>query len=111
MANPPPFSTGEWSLDYIDGEPGICRIKAGDRCIVEFSPQENPVESTANAHLLAAAPLLYKALQELLLATEEALMEKNIGCECLRCENAKQAAYQALGFAEGKNTLKEGNRQ
>ena len=38
----------------------------------------------------------------------EALIEKGIGCECERCEKAKQTAYRAIGFAEGKTILKEG---
>lgn len=105
----PQFTLGEWSLEYLHGNPGIFQIKSGDRPIVELSIEENKEESVANAHLIAAAPLLYQALKELLISTEEALISENIGCECKRCEMAKQASYQAIGFAEGKTTLKEGD--
>ena len=105
----PQFTPGEWSLEYLHGTPGLFRIKAGGRLIVDLSTQQNKEESAANAHLIAAAPLLYQALTELLISTEEALIAENIGCECNRCDRAKQASYRAIGLAEGKTTLKEGD--
>ena len=62
----------------------------------------------SRAHLISAAPKLYQALKEFLLSSEEALMKEGIGCECDRCEKARKEAYRAIGFAEGKTTLKEG---
>jgi len=35
-------------------------------------------------------------------------MQNGEGCECDRCDAAKHAAYRALGFAEGRTRLKEG---
>lgn len=107
--NPSQFTPGDWSLEYVHGNPGIYRIKAGDHNIVTLPVQEKDDESNANAHLIAAAPMLYRALKELLISTEEALITDNIGCECQRCEKAKYAANRAIGFAEGKTILKEGD--
>ncbi|MBF0279508.1 MAG: hypothetical protein HQM13_17045 [SAR324 cluster bacterium] len=103
------FSPEKWSLEYRHGNPGIFMVKAGERTIVELSIGENKEESVANAHLIAAAPMLYEALKELLISTDEGLIANNTGCECERCEQAKQASYQAIGFAEGRTLLKEGD--
>ena len=100
----------KWSLEYKHGNPGVFRVKDKDHIIVELSTEENNDETVANAHLIAAAPKLYEALKELLIATDEALISDNIGCECQRCELAKQASYQAIGLAEGRSVLKEGDR-
>ena len=62
--------------------------------------------SDANAYLISAAPKLYQALGNFAFS-EEALMKDGIGCECDRCEKARQEAYRAIGFAEG-NDFKEG---
>ena len=103
------FNPEEWSLEYKHSNPGVFIVKAGNRTIVELSTEENKEESVANAHLIAAAPMLYEALKELLISTDEALISNNIGCECERCEQAKQASYRAIGFAEGRTLLKEGD--
>ena len=103
------FTPEEWSLEYQHGNPGIFQVKAGNHTIVKLSTEENKEASVANAHLIAAAPMLYQALKELLISTDEALISNNIGCECQRCEQAKQASYRAIGFAEGRTMLKEGD--
>ena len=72
---------------------------------IRSSPEE---QENSAALLISTVPQLYESLKELLLATEEALMNNGIGCECTRCEKAKQDAYRALGFAEGETSLKEG---
>ncbi len=105
------FNPEEWSLEYKHGNPGVFHVKAGNRSIVELSTAENTEESVANAHLIAAAPMLYQALKELLISTEDSLISNNIGCECQRCEQAKHASYRAIGFAEGRTLLKEGDSQ
>jgi len=107
----PLFSPEEWSLEYRHGRPGHYLVKSGEQKIVEIASDEmsNEAETIANVHLIASAPKLYEALKELLLATEDALMSKNIGCECERCNSAKGEAYKAIGFAEGKTRLKEGD--
>lgn len=109
MVNPK-FSKGEWSLEYKHSHPGRYQVKSDDQLIVEIAVDDIAEdEAVANAHLIASAPKLYKALKELLLSTEDALMSDDIGCECERCNQAKDGAYRAIGFAEGKTKLKEGD--
>jgi len=105
------YSSGEWSLEYKHSRPGRYQVKSGEKQIVEIPLDDvaNEEEVVANAHLIASAPKLYQALKELLLATEDALIFNDIGCECDRCNLAKDAAYRAIGFAEGKTKLKEGD--
>ena len=96
-----------WRLRYNHQGSGQFVVESDEGMIAEICPQPNQI-SDANAHLISAAPMLYQALKEFLLSSEEALMKDGIGCECERCEKARQEAYRAIGFAEGKTTLKEG---
>ena len=67
---------------------------------IRSSPEE---QENSAAHLICAVPQLYESLKDLLLATEEALMNNGIRREYTHCEKDKQYAYRALGFAEGGN--------
>ena len=96
-----------WRLRYNHQRSGKFIIESDEVMIAEICSQPNKI-SDANAHLISAAPQLYQALKEFLRSSEEALMKDGIGCECERCEKARQEAYRAIGFAEGKTTLKEG---
>ena len=96
-----------WRLRYNHQGSGQFVVESDEGMIAEICSQPNQI-SDANAHLISAAPKLYQALKEFLLSSEEALMKDGVGCECERCEKARQEAYRAIGFAEGKTTLKEG---
>ncbi len=104
----PETSPRPWRERYHHGEPGKFIVyAANDQPVAEVQNQD-PEAMAPDAHLVAAAPLLYEALRELLASTETALHDQGIGCECDRCEAAKQLAYRAIGHAEGKTPLKEG---
>ncbi len=96
-----------WRTRYTHGPQSKFEIHSGDGPVaaIQSTPHEH---ASADAHLVCAAPRLYEALKELLLSAEDALINQGIGCECSRCEQAKKQAYRAIGFAEGKTTLKEG---
>ena len=96
-----------WRLRYHHEGSGYFVIESDEGTVAQITTQPAQI-SAANAHLISAAPQLYQALKEFLLSSEKALMENGIGCECERCVNAKQAAYRAIGYAEGKTSLKEG---
>ena len=96
-----------WRLRYNHQGSEQFVVESDEGMIAEICSQPNQI-SDANAHLISAAPKLYQALKEFLLSSEEALIKDGVGCECERCEKARQEAYRAIGFAEGKTTLKEG---
>ena len=96
-----------WRLQYHHEGSGHFLIESDEGTVAKITRQPAQI-SAANAHLICAAPQLYQALKEFLLSSEKALMENGIGCECEHCVNAKQAAYRAIGFAEGKTSIKEG---
>ena len=102
-------SKAPWRLSYRHEGSGHFEVESDEGIVAQVTNKHSEI-SAANAHLISAAPQLYKALKELLHSCEEALMENGIGCECERCEKAKQTAYRAIGFAEGKTTLKEGGQ-
>jgi hypothetical protein len=103
----PPYTPGEWHVQYSQAQAVFWIGTAAQPKLLEL-PARDDDEHRANLHLLAAAPQLYEALLELLLSHEEALMQSGDGCESERCEAARQQAYQALGVAEGRVRLKEG---
>ena len=96
-----------WRIRYNHQGSGQFVVESDEGMIAEFSSQRNQI-SDANAQLISGARKLYQDLKEFLLSSEEALMKDGVGCECERCEKARQEAYRAIGFAEGKTTLKEG---
>ncbi len=103
----PNHSPAPWQERYTHGTPGIFRIYAGETLVTEVRTSDEERQAP-DAHLITAAPLLYEALRELLDSAEQGLMQNGEGCECDRCDDAKHAAYRALGFAEGRTRLKEG---
>ena len=103
----PEHSPSPWQERYVHGNPGTFRIYSGETVVAEVQTKDEDRQAP-DAHLITAAPLLYEALRELLDSTEAGLMKNGEGCECERCESAKHAAYRALGFAEGRTGLKEG---
>ncbi len=103
----PEHSPSPWQERYIHGNPGTFRIYSGQTVVAEVQTKDKDRQAP-DAHLITSAPLLYEALRELLDSTEAGLMKNGEGCECERCESAKHAAYRALGFAEGRTRLKEG---
>jgi hypothetical protein len=100
-------SKDPWRVRYHHKGRGHFEVESDEGIVAQVNNKHFEI-SAANAHLISAAPQLYKALKELLLSCEEALIEKGVGCECERCEKAKQMAYRTIGFAEGKTSLKEG---
>ena len=103
----PEHSPSPWQERYVHGNPGTFRIYSGETVVAEVQTKDEGRQAP-DAHPITAAPLLYEALRELLDSTEAGLMKNGEGCECERCESAKHAAYRALGFAEGRTRLKEG---
>lgn len=101
-------STTPWQEKYHHGTPGEFVVYSSEGEKVAAVQNRNEDAMAPDAHLITAAPMLYDALKELLLSVEAALHEDGVGCECERCEHAKQAAYRAIGFAEGRTRLKEG---
>lgn len=61
----------------------------------------NPKEIEANARLIAAAPELLEALEEMLLShgyfNEDILSPEPIQCECDECTKARAAIAKAKG--------------
>ena len=104
---PPPLNCSQtpWQARYDKNEE-VYEVHNEQQRLMRVDSKGD--QANRDAHLIAAAPLLYEALKELLASTEEALFEHNQGCECDRCEAAKSRAYRALGWAEGKTSLKEG---
>jgi hypothetical protein len=88
---------GEWGVDAEKGEWGIA-IVAG-QC--GFHGIDGDAESDANAHLIAAAPALYEALQEFLRMVGYALESRDALLISKTCATWKKAAA-ALALAEGK---------
>ena len=103
----PDHSPGPWQERYVHGTPGTFRVYSEETLVAEVRTDDEERQAP-DAHLITAAPLLYEALRELLDSTEAGLMQNGEGCECDRCDAAKHAAYRALGFAEGRTRLKEG---
>ena len=104
----PPYTPGPWFLHYHQAEDCFV-VGSPERPRILELPAEEDEEVRANLHLLASAPQLYEALRELLQSQEEALLRDNLGCECERCDHARYLAYQALGQAEGRVALQEGD--
>lgn len=94
------YTPGPWSVDrpYIRG---------AERVIAALEPGRNEVEDAANARLIAAAPELYEALEELrdkvwriidLHRISEARAEANMALE-----RANAALAKARGNEEDEN--------
>jgi len=63
------FTPGPWIAAPMEGEPGHCfaaqvvRTDGAGRWIVDINSDDGEEMATANAHLIAAAPELYEALE------------------------------------------------
>ena len=114
MSETPKFTPGPWTV-FIDDTGGqwtgwpisIAAANEEDKSIVrpggqwpyEWDAAMSQREAIANAHLIAAAPELYAALQEIVTPVIRAAMAKyhTPDCPCNYC-----AAIAALAKAEGR---------
>ena len=89
------FTQGEWYLNDNDGiiyggmEKEICQI-----------PHDED-EDMANARLIAAAPDLLAACEELLNTYLDSTTDGS-GCKCLRCKRASKKAEAAIAAAHNR---------
>ncbi len=88
-----PFTTGPWSISVSYGEAGDLRKHAEVRasgCLIARVYSDPTAPPVANAHLIAAAPELFAALEEM----EAAL---GFGSEHPCVERARAAIAKARG--------------
>ncbi len=92
---------GKWKISHHDDDDNLV-IRADDgRIIANLEIDRHMMdddEIAANARLIAAAPDLLEALQEMDVAYRDALIDKK-GCPCLRCNDASIKAQEAIAKA------------
>ena len=81
------FTPGPWKI-VEDRVPSSLEVYGGTTAICECWRRANPETEIANAHLIAAAPMLYEALDYLL---------NGIGDELGRIDKARAALKAARG--------------
>jgi len=88
----PKFTPGPWgNVDFaLSNEIGT--LKNPLIAVVQSRHCDSPDELRANAHLIAAAPDLYEALEELL-----TFVQAHNGGELMRVEDARAALRKARG--------------
>lgn len=104
----PKFTPGPWWIDD-DNRPGMSWNRnivhgTGENriCFMAHSDNKAPERDAANAHLIAAAPELYEALERLLSLLGNYVGWRNTAAAEAEEEAAENAAHAALAKARGK---------
>ena len=99
-----PWTPGPWKVSRYENYVGFSIWADGVGCIAErwWPTEEKSVPIEANAHLIAAAPALYEALEEQMKFTPLGPCQLPMidPCRCMSCKNRRSLA--ALAAARGE---------